>query len=276
MLVLFLTLNFQPVRVLVLFFTLVLIACACSRNNSSDESGNQNKFPRALPTKSFTDCYNGAGFFRVNKDNLTARLPKDFVARDGGEILGEQFKGYGYLVLIYFACPLGNDSTMQLAVIATPIQEPTFANDMRTVRWNWYEFGRIVATSNQAKDLNALGFSAQYAILSNTAFHEGDTITSFEAKVDDNILLRVEMSLTDSVNFQAQSHRLWHQRSDGRLVSTRWDFEYHHSWTGKFENCSFNSDILSVADLKGLECSGEGITEAIERISFSENLMVWR
>lgn len=180
------------------------------------------------------------------------------------------------MVFIYFSCPSSIDSSIQTAIIATPIEEPSLANDLRTVRWNWYEFARITGTSKQAEELSSIGLSAQHATLSNTPFHEGDTVSFFKAIVPDALLFEVGAKLTDSVNFEAQSHRLWHQRSDGHLVTTRLDFEYHHSWIGKFKSCTFNAGLLSVADLKGIECTHIGITEAIESINFTEQIMLWR
>jgi hypothetical protein len=110
----------------------------------------------------------------------------------------------------------------------------------------------------------------------HTLFHEGDTITFFKANLPDGLLFEVGLELTDSVNFEPQSRRLWHQRSDGHLVTTRLDFEYHHSWIGKFKSCSFNAVLLTVADLKGIECAHIGITEAVESINFTEHIMLWR
>ena len=260
--------KYSTLVVCIFFFSLACRAPAYKNN--------ERKVPEALPARSFTACYNAAGFIRVNKEDLADRLPNGFIARDGGEILGEAFKGYAYLVLIYFSCPLENNSRMQMAIFATPVEDPSFAKDMRTVRWNWYEFGRISPSINEVEDWNALGFSAQQSDLHNAPFHEGDTITSFEGKVANQILFKVEMRLTDPVNFESQSHRLWHQRPDGNLVSTRWDFEYHHSWIGRVKSCSFNPNLFSIADLKGIKCSSEGITEAIEKINFTENMMVWR
>lgn len=256
------------------FFISLLFLCGSCREHST--VADSVEFPQVLASKSYTDCYNAAGFFRVKKNEINSGLPKGFTARDGSSILGTDYAGYSFLVFIYLSCPVQMDSSIQTVIIATPIEEPLLANDLRTVRWNWYEFARIAGTSKQAEALSSVGLSAQHATLSNTLFHEGDTIAFFRANVPDGLLFEIGAKLTDSVNFEPQSHRLWHQRPDGHLVTTRLDFEYHHSWIGKFKSCSYNPGLLKVAHLKGIDCSDVGITEAIESINFTEHLMLWR
>jgi hypothetical protein len=263
-----------PMRYGGFFISLLFLCGSCREHTSGTDSA---KFPQVFAPKSYTDCYNAAGFFRANKDEINSRLPKGFTARDAGSILGSEYNGYSFLVFIYFSCPSSyDDSSFQTTIIATPIEEPALANDLRTVRWNLYEFARLAGTLKQADELSALGLSVQHATLSNTPFHKGDTVAFFKADVLDGLLFEVGARLTDSVNFEAQSHRLWHQRADGHLVTTRLDFEYHHSWIGKLKSCSYDAGLLTVSDLKGIECTEVGITEAIESVSFTENIILWR
>lgn len=255
-------------------FICLLFLCGSCREHVS--RSNSVEFPQALASKNYTDCYNAAGFFRANKSEINSRLPMGFTAQDGSSILGPDYKGYSFLIFIYFSCPSSVGRSFQTTIIATPIEEPPLTNDLRTVRWNLYEFARIAGTSTQAEELSNVGLSAQHATLTNTPFHEGDTVTFFKATTLDGLLFEVGAKLTDSVNFEAQSHRLWHQRSDGNLVTTRLDFEYHHSWIGKVNSCSYNAGLLTVADLKGIECTHMGVAEAIESINFTEHRMLWK
>lgn len=256
------------------FISLLFLCGSCRENSAATDSA---KFPQVFPSKSYVDCFNAAGFFRADKNEINSRLPKGFTARDAGSILGSEYNGHSFLVFIYFSCPPSDDnSSFQTTIIATPIEEPVLASDLRTVRWNWYEFARLAGTSQQADELSALGLSVQHATLTNTPFHEGDTVAFFKADILDGLLFEVGARLTDSVNFEAQSHRLWHQRADGHLATTRLDFEYHHSWIGKLKSCSYDASLLTVADLKGIKCTQVGVTEAIERINFRENIILWR
>lgn len=231
--------------------------------------------PRAFEPSSYANCYNGVGFFRVSKAEVDRLVPDGFTARDGS-IMGPEHKGYGVIALIYYSCPRAGGGEDGLAIVATPIADPSFVVDLRAVRWNWYEFGRLVDSRERVEELRSRGLSAQAATFSHRPFREGDTESSFVASVEGGQLFAVRAVLTDSVNFEAQSHRLWHRRPDGRLVSTRLDFAYHHSWIGRFASCSFHSRLLAVVDLSPIECTGAGVTEAIESLSFKEQVILWR
>lgn len=253
------------------FIYFLFLSCSYHKTPVVDEP----VLPELLVSRSYQNCYNAAGFFRVDKAKLDSRIPKGFVSRDGGLILGPEHGGHGFLVLIYFSCPPSQDSAFQTIIIATPIEEPSVGLDLREVRWNWYEFGRI-AGSSKAEALIPLGFSVEAASLSNDAFHEGDTAAFFEARAGNDLLLRIDAKLTDSVNFEAQSHRLWHQRTSGQLISTRLDFQYHHSWIGELEDCFFDVSLLHSFNLSDFACAKTGVTEAIETINFSEHVVQWR
>lgn len=231
--------------------------------------------PQAFEATSDSRCHSGAGFFRVPKSDLQRRLPTGFVVRDGS-LLGGEYAGYGLLVVAYYNCPRGAGGSDGFAIVATPIEDPGFALDLRPVRWNWYEFGRIANNRERVERAREQGLSAQLATLSHAPFHEGDRSSSFAAAIDGRRLFEVRAALTDSVNFQAQSHRFWHLRADGHLVSTRLDFGYHHSWVGRLDGCSFEGETLAIAELSSIECTGVGVSEAIESLPMSEHVILWR
>lgn len=252
-----------------LLSALLLLGSACHARVSSVPT----RLPEAFAPVRYSNCYNGAGFFRTDKAKLTARMPTKFVPRDGS-VLGPAHQGYGLVALILLACPHAG-GTDRVAIIATPIEDPSFASDLRAVRWNWYEFGRLVGDQARLEQLTKYGYSVRQASLTYVPFHEGDRESSFAAGLAGRTLFQVRATVTDSVNFQAQSHRFWHQRPAGGLVSTRLDFDYHHSWIGRFASCTFEASVFPEANLVGIECSGEGVTEAIESLTYTEQVVVW-
>ena len=255
-----------------LISAIVLLLGGCLRSASPASS---------IPTvqvfepESRSNCFNGVGFFRVAKGELDQRLPPGFRSRDGS-LLGRAHAGFGLVALIYYSCPRPSGADYRVALIATPIEDPSLSAELRAVRWNWYEFARLVDSPEVVGQMKDRGFSVQAADLSHRPFREGATVSSFSVTDRQRPLLDVRASLTDSVNFQAQSHRYWHQRADGRLVTTRLDFAYHHSWIGRFASCTLNSRLLTVINLSPMSCSGEGITEAIETLNFTEQVILWR
>ena len=129
---------------------------------------------------------------------------------------------------------------------------------------------RLEGDPARVETLSGYGFSVQRATFSHDSFAEGDTESRFTVSVPGGTVLSVTAALTDSVNFEAQSHRFWHVAEDGRLLSTRLDFEYHHSWLGSFRTCELVSSLLEAdSTVRDLECSAVGVTEAIERIDFA-------
>jgi len=231
--------------------------------------------PRGFEVISHSRCYSGAGFFRVPKSDLQRRLPTSFVVRDGS-LMGGEYAGYGLLVVAYYECPRAGGGSDGFAILATPIEDPEFAPDLRPVRWNWYEFGRVANTRERVERAREQGLSAELATFSHPPFQEGDRTSSYAAAIDGRRLFEVRAALTDSVNFQAQSHRFWHRNADGHLASTRLDFGDHHSWIGRFDGCSFEGETFAIAELSSIKCTGIGVTEAIESIQMSEHVIRWR
>lgn len=256
-------------------FTLAAIALLLQACRPSTPPVNAILAAQVFDPENRANCYNGVGFFRVAKAELDQRLPRGLVSRDGS-LLGSEHGGYGLVALIYLSCPRADAGDYRFALIATPIEDPKAAADLRAVRWNWYEFARIVDSQERANQMHARGFSVQPGNLSHFPFREGATESSFSVRVGHEQLFEVRAALTDSVNFPPQSHRFWHQRSDGRLVTTRLDFAYHHSWLGRFASCSLNSGLLTVTRLSPMRCSGIGVTEAIERLDFLEQVILWK
>jgi hypothetical protein len=253
-----------------LFIIGLFLINSCRNESASNSLG----FPKVVSTDAYRDCYNAVGFFRVTKEHVNNRLPEGFTAKDGASIMGPDYNGYAFIVLIYFACP-GEKTSLQTAIIATPIEEPELSSDLRSVRWNWYEFARLTDSKNKSDELSAVGFASQHTTFSHTPIHEGDTTAVFEG-IGNSSLFKVATHLTDSVNFEAQSHRFWHVDANGHLLTTRLDFDDHHSWIGKFTECTFDPAELTVVNLDGIECTGVGITEAIETINFKVQMMRWK
>jgi hypothetical protein len=264
--------NGAALRAPYLLFPAIGFLATCSAPNRRLSTS---LLPQAFDSTSHSACYNGVGFFRVPKADLQRRLPGGFVARDGS-LLGREHAGYGLVALAYYDCQRRGGDEDRFAVIATPVENPSFAQDLRPVRWSWYEFGRVADNRERVEIARERGFSVQIATLSHPPFHEGDRQSSFTAVVNGKPLFEVRAALTDSVNFQAQSHRFWHRRRDGRVVSTRFDFGYHHSWVGRFDGCTFHGEALGIPELSSIECTGIGVTEAIERLPMTEQVIRWR
>lgn len=230
--------------------------------------------PQVVASESYEGCFNGAGFFEMDFADLATRLPAGYAPLDGS-FLGPEYAGKGLLAMVYLSCPLPSGGAQQWAVIATPIEDPAITADLRPVRWNWYEVARLEGDPARVETLSGYGFSVQRATFSHDSFAEGDTESRFTVSVPGGTVLSVTAALTDSVNFEAQSHRFWHVAEDGRLLSTRLDFEYHHSWVGSFRTCELVSSLLEADSVRDVECSAVGVTEAIETIDFAEQIVLW-
>ena len=228
----------------------LLIAVALLGCTSGDAESRAR--PEVLPETRYEGCFNGVGFFEVDRADLAARLPEGFTPRDGA-FMGSEYEGKGMLALLYYACPASGDVRRRLALIATPVEPRPLAPVLREVRWSWYELARF----------------------GHEPFREGDTVAEFRVSVQDGEVFSVRAALTDPIDFAAQSHRFWHEADDGRLISARLDFADHHSWIGSFHACDLQPRLLPTDVLDGIECSGRGITEAIETLDFTEQVVLW-
>lgn len=256
------------------FILLILILAASGTAKSQQVQEHRPDRPRILPIKHYGKCYNGAGFIQIDKERLDNRLPPGFTSRDGS-ILGEGYEGYGLLALLYYSCPVADSVYKNFALIATPIEDPALAAELREVRWNWYEFARIVESSDLLQELSSIGFTIRKGTLSHSPFHEGDTLSDFTVEVPGGVAFTVQAALTDPITFQSQSHRFWHRSAKYTLLSTRLDFDNHHSWIGGFANCRLNADLLGVKNLAEIQCNTVGVTEAIESLTFDEQIVQW-
>lgn len=255
-------------------FTLILISVLLLKcENVIAQEVNVTK-AKYYPVSEYRQCYNGVGFFQVDKEQLGSRLPKTFSPRDGS-ILGSLYEGYALLAIIYYSCPQPDSTNKTWSLIATPIENPSAASGLSHVRWNWYEFARLVETADRVDSLSKLGFTVRRAKLFHSQFNEVNRKARFAAHIGGNTVFNVEASLTDTVNFNAQSHRFWHQSSNDRTLSTRLNFEYHHSWLGGFKHCEMDTDELNLEIIRGIECTGVGVTEAIESLTFDEHVIIW-
>lgn len=203
---------------------LILILVASGTAKSQQVQEQRPDRPRILPIKHYEKCYNGVGFFQVDKEQLDNRLPTGFTSRDGA-IFGEAYEGYGLLALLYYSCPVADSAYENFALIATPIEDPVLSPELREVRWNWYEFVRIVESSDRLQELSSIGFTIRKGNLSHAPFQEGDTLSDFAVEVSGGVAFTVQAALTDSMTFQPQSHRFWHRSAKNNLLSTRLDFE---------------------------------------------------
>ena len=247
---------------------MIVFCTACSDPETPRPSG-----PQLIDSGTYTGCFDGAGFFEMDFADLAERLPSEFVPLDGS-LISDEYAGKGLLTLIFLACPLHNGETRRWAMVATPIEDPSITEVLRPVRWSWYELARFEGDAARAEVLSSHGLKTYAAELSNAPFSEGDVESTFDVSLSGEAIFSVRAALQNTADMEAQSHRLWHLADDGRLISTRWDFEEHHSWLGSFDDCVLNLDEFS-EQLEGVRCSAIGVTEAIATIDFVEQVVLW-
>lgn len=246
-----------------------LFLAACGARQPAPQTA-----PRALGSQRYTACFNAAAFFETDLLDLKRRLPDGYSPREGS-FLGSQYAGRGMLALVYFSCPTASAGLHQWALIATPIEDPPVTPDLRPVRWNWYELARLEGNIGRLKTLRDYDFLVDSATFSHDPFRSGDAESRFAVSTPAGNVFSVTAALARPVNFEAQSHRFWHVSEAGSLLSTRLDFDYHPSSLGSFVECVLDTSHLRGRELQGVRCTGSGVTEAVEAIDFSEQIVLW-
>ena len=245
------------------------IVTACGRSAVPTHS-----VPATSDAVHYAECFDGVAFIPTSLDALNASLPSGFVARDGS-LLGNQFKGSGLLAVLYLSCPKVDGSWGHRVFVATPIEAPSLASDLRAVEWHWYEYERFVDTEEQAVALRTQGFSARVATMSNAPFMRDGSEASFVIEVAGDTAAVIHGLVESATESPAQSHRAWHVSADGRLLTTRWDFRPHHSRWGSIDSCTLRPDLL-VRDVAGAQCARNAMMEAIAAIEFDEQVTQWK